>query len=335
MSMQGLKLAIIGATGAVGRDLVELLTQQGAEPQDLLLFASPASVGKRVELGDGGKRVLAMPADPEGSELFDDIEVVFFACPSEVTRAVAPVLAERGLAVVDVGGALAGQAPLAVAHHAEHGFDPFVEQRLIATPSAAAVAMTHLLAPLQELGLVGCRGTVLLPASTAGQAGSEELSGQVVSLFNSQDPPRRVFPQGLAFDVLTQLGTGTGWVPAEARLHAELAALVSVAPEHLGLTTMVAPWFGGMVLSVFIELTWVPELEVLHEAWAAAPGVRVGDPVPGPRRVVGTPELLVGRVRADPAANGIHVVATADNLRMGASVAAVSLVARLREDERL
>ena len=100
MSMQGLKLAIIGATGAVGRDLVELLTQQGAEPQDLLLFASPASVGKRVELGDGGKRVLAMPADPEGSELFDDIEVVFFACPSEVTRAVAPVLAERGLAVV-------------------------------------------------------------------------------------------------------------------------------------------------------------------------------------------------------------------------------------------
>lgn len=332
----GLSIALVGASGAVGADLLQLLPGSGLPVGDLALFAGPSSVGESVEVGERSHRLQVLPPDPLESPVFDETELAIFAAPAELTREVAPLLAERGVAVVDIGGALAGQAPMAIARVAEHGLDRFGEARMVSTPSAPAVLAAHLLGPLEDLGLVSCRGTVLLPASTAGRAGIAELSGQVVSLFNSQDPPRRVFPQGLAFDVLTQVGAGPeDWSPGEQRLAAELAALVRMPPEGLGLTTMVGPWFGGMVASLFIEFAALPDEETLRQSWRGLPGVREGGVVPGPRRVIGTGELLVGRVRMDPVAQGVHVVAVADNLRFGASQAALGLVARLLEESLL
>ena len=332
----GLNVAIVGATGAVGADILQLLPSSGLADAELTLFASPTSAGGTVEVGDRTLHLHTLPPDPLESPVFDDTELAILAAPAEVCRELGPMLAERGIAVVDLGGALAGVAPLALARIAEHGLDRFTEGRMVSTPSAPAVMLTHLMAPLEDLGFAACRGTILLPASLAGRAGIEELSGQVVSLFNSQDPPRKVFPQGLAFDLLTQVGGGPDpWSPGEQRLAAELAALVRVNPERLGHTTMVGPWFGGMVASVFMEFSDLPDAEALRMAWEGVPGLRVGAAVPGPRRLIGTSEMLIGRLRMDPVAQGVHVVAVADNLRFGASQAGLALIQRLMEESLL
>ena len=138
----------------------------------------------------------------------------------------------------------------------------------------------------------------MLSASSIGKAGPEELSGQVVSLFNGKTPPRAVFANGLAFDVISQMGDIIeGWTSAERRVAVEVADVLGWKPEQALTTVVMAPLFAGVAGDIVIEFDHAVDVEAVRAVLDQTPGIRLGDPVPGPRRVAGDSTIYVGRVR--------------------------------------
>lgn len=330
---EGLVVVVFGATGAVGRDLVRALQKAPFPVRALRLVGGKAPKDREIEVEETTFPVTPMPANLMGHAVIAGADLVFLATPPEVSRELGPALAAQGLAVVDIGGALGDQAPLAVPGVGADGQEGFEARRLICSPHPVVVALATLLAPLAELGLVSARGTALISAGLAGQAGVEELSGQVAALFNAGVPPRKVFPGGLAFDVVTPVGAvppdGQGWSDLERQLAVQTAALVGLEPHQLALTVALVPVFAGVTLSLFVELEDERAVSEVLSVLEGAPGVRAADPVPGPRRLAGRAGLYVGRVRPDPAGRGVHLWAAADNLRFGASANALAIATEL------
>lgn len=336
---EGLNIAIIGATGAVGGDLLAALPKSALPLRELRLFASPASVGRVVEHGDRVHRVQALGEDIGSTTMLEGVDLAFLALPSEAARFVGPILAERGIMVVDIGGSLADRGPLVVPAVGADSLQEAARERVVCSPSAPGVLLATVLGALREFAPVGAQGTVLLSAGAAGRAGVDELSGQVVAMFNQKEPPRRVFPNGLAFDLLPGPGAVrppddplAGWTDAEVRLASEVAAVVDLPAPRLAFSLMTAPFFSGLVASLQIELEHEANMDELRAALGSARGLNLADPVPGPRRVVGRSALFVGRLRNDPSGSGgLHLLAVGDNLRFGASNNAIAIATALWE----
>jgi len=163
--------------------------------------------------------------------------------------------------------------------------------------------------------LLSVRGTAWMPASIAGRAAIEELSGQVVSLFNQQDPPRAIFREGLAFDVLPSWGPvgPDGWSVYEANTATETASVLGLGDAAFAVTAMMAPLFAGLLASLTITLEQQPGAEALHELFADTPQLQHVDGRPlMPRARGGHGTVAVGRLREDPAGQALHLVASAD-----------------------
>jgi aspartate-semialdehyde dehydrogenase len=329
---RGFVVVVVGATGAVGEDLARALPLSALPIRELRLVASPRSTVSSVEI-DGRDLAVGQLTDPvSDSPVLDGASLVFFATPPEVTRALAPTVAEMVPAVIDVGSSLAGDAPLWVPFAGTRTVEEIAQQgQIIGSPSAAAVAIATVLGPLVRLGASACRATVLVSAGSAGRAGVEELSQQVVALFNTREPPRTVFPTGLAFDLLPQVGEvgPDGVSSVESRVVAEVAAAVALAPEQIFVTVLGVPTFSGIGLEMHVEIDPLPDLADIRAELEGVPTLELGEPIPGPKRLVGKSRLRIGRLRADPLGTGVHLVAMGDNLRFGASGNAVAIAIQL------
>jgi aspartate-semialdehyde dehydrogenase len=317
--MSGLQIAVVGATGAVGQELLEALSDSDLPIDGVRAIASRTTRQLDVEFRGASQRILLMPESLAESGLVEGTDLVIFATPPEVTRRHAPAVAEQGIAVIDIGGALPDLAPLCVPSISEEPLEAFAETRLIASPSAPAVALAAILGPLMTLGADAVRGTVMLSASIAGRGGIEELGKQVLALYSSTEPPRSVFPSGLAFDLISQVGeVQDGWTTTERRIALEVSALTHLPPQCIGLTVAMVPLFAGVALSLYVQIDPLPGEDELRHFLSESAMLRLGDPVPGPRRLVGRPDIHVGRIRPDPLGSGIHLWAAMDNIRAGA-----------------
>jgi aspartate-semialdehyde dehydrogenase len=326
----GLTVAVVGATGAVGRDLLTVLERANLPIAAFRLFASPASNGEIVEVRERSHRVQSLPSDDGIPAVFEGVDLVFMAAPANVSRGLIPHLQEEDIAVVDIGGTHADKSPLMVPGVSLEPIADFPDTRVMCSPSAPAVVLATVMSQLSIRGAVAVRGTLLMSASSAGKAGAEELSGQVVSLFNGKTPPRVVFPQGLAFDLTSQVGDDVeGWTTVERRVAVEVADLLSWQPEQALMSVVMAPMFAGLAADLTIEFDHGVDLDAVRSLLNETPGVRVGDPVPGPRRVAGDSSIYVGRLRLDPDNSRVHLWVTADNLRVGASANALAIATSL------
>ena len=326
----GLTVAVVGATGAVGQDLVTALARSSVPVKQWRLLASHTTRTRSIDVDGESIRVHGAPPVFAKSPLFEGVDLVVFACPPRVVAEQAHELAEEGIALLDLSGALAGQAPLVVPAVSAAPLVRFRETRTAVIPSASATLIASVVAPLMGLGVERVRGTVMLSASAAGKAGMEELSQQVVAMFNHGEPPRAVFPSGLAFDLVSEVGErDLPWTTTERRLSAELGELLHREPQDFSLTVCVVPTFSGIAASLDLELAEGVSLDEARAAFADLPTVRLGDPVPGPRRLTGKAAAYVGRLRPDPRGQGLALWCAADNLRFAASSTAVSVASAL------
>jgi aspartate-semialdehyde dehydrogenase len=326
----GLTVAVVGATGAVGRDLLEAMGQSRLPVSSLRLFASVATTGETIELEGRKHRVWSLLGSDRVPEQFEGMDLVFLALPPKVARDYGRAIADYDITVIDIGANLADVAPMCIPALDTGALDSISEGRIVCSPSAPAVLVSATLFPLIRMGAVACTGTVLLSAGAAGKKGLEELSGQVIALFNQKDPPREIFPAGLAFDLHTQLGeVEDGWTGPERRVSTELSVLTGLAPERFTLTLAMAPMFAGVMASLRVQFDHSPDLVAVRAALQAQPMVVVGDPLPGARRVAGESEIFIGRLRNDPLDDAVHLWAVCDNLRCGASVNALAIATTL------
>jgi len=336
VSDRKLRVGVAGATGAVGRQLLDQLAEAGLPVGQVVPMASTACTVAQLEVG--GRSVRVENCIPEQIRTLD---LLFCAVPAKAAGPAIQAAREAGVPVIDLSGTLGPRqgVPSVVPAVSRRALQDFRELPAVASPRPDVVALASLLAPIREdAAELWCRGVVLHSAAAFGRQGVEELSDQVVSLFNSRAPARKVFAQGLAFDVLPALGEPdlAGWTADERRCAAASAALLDVAPSALAVTSAVGPWFNGLCLALHVEVEPALSAEACREMLSGAPGLAVvaARALPHPRGVDGSDRLHVGRIREDPAGRGVHLWAAADELRLGAANA-VSILAALVEDDLL
>ena len=323
-----LTLAVLGATGAAGDQLLASLHGSPLVTGPVLAFAGNRR-SPRVDTANWGPGNL--PVYPMAALQDHAPDLVFSCLPPEVAARVLPGLIGRGIYVIDVGNASAGVLDVPLVHPGVMSALP--ERAALAgavrTPSALGWVLAAVLAPLAELGVTSVTASAVEGAIRRGKAGAEELGQQLLANFAGNEPPRRVFPDGLAFDVLAEDVPSDEWSPAERLGADEAAELSQLAPELVALTTCTGALFQGVVMNVHVRGV---QLDAAEQALAERGGngtflrAVAKNGKLHPRAVAGRPGVSWGRLRADPSGDGVHLVAVGDNLA-GAAGAVPMLVA--------
>ncbi|MBD8755523.1 aspartate-semialdehyde dehydrogenase [Pseudomonas coleopterorum] len=324
---QTFDIAVIGATGTVGETLVQVLEERDFPVGALHLLASSESAGASVAYR--GKNVRVREVDQFDFSL---VKWVFFAAGPAVTRSFAPRATAAGCTIIDLSGGLpVNEAPNVVpeANAAILADLPVPVQ--VASPSAAAIALAVILAPLRAvLDLQQVHVTACLAVSALGREAVSELARQTAELLNVRPLEPRFFDRQMAFNLLAQVGTpdAQGHVPLERRLVSELRELLGMPTLKISVTCVQAPVFFGDSYSIAVQSGTALDLAVVNQVLSTAPGIEtVEDDYPtAVGDAVGQDVVYVGRVRTgidDPQA--LSLWATVDNVRKGAALNAVQV----------
>lgn len=300
---RGLRVAVAGATGALGREVLAVLEERRFPVGELLPFATDRSLGEDVEFQDD-----VIPVLTEPPRRLDGIQLLLVCTPPEAALEWVRQALRAAVPCLDASGVLAAsqEVPLGVA-----GISPLDELRaapVVTAPGGPGLAWALVLEPLRRAaGLRRVVGTVLRSASCAGRDGLAALSSETISLLNQQDPPTSaVFPAPVAFDVLPSAGglaEAAGPSETERALQRELGRLWRGFP--LSVTAVQVPTFVGDGSALWIETERVLACSEAIQVLGKAPGVEVwrGDESgPTTRDATAREVALVGRLRADTAA---------------------------------
>ena len=329
-----LVLALVGATGAVGRTVLDALDDLDVPVKALRAFASSRSAGTTLAFRDDDLKVERLR---EGA--FQGCDVAIFCAGPAVSREWAARAWADGCPVVDDSPAFRGEAdvPLVVPEVNAAAVAGFSARGVVANPSSIATALALALAPLRDAA--GLRRVVVSTyhsASGLGQAGVEELEKQARDLLNLRepDPPAR-FPHRLAFNVIPQVGAfvGGGATDAEAGIVSETRKVLGDDALAISATAVRVPVFFGHCASVNVATRRPLGAAGARAALAKAAGVKVVDDpdqrvYPMPMLVGSEDAALVGRLRDDPSQeHGLDLFVSIENTRKGAATNAVQVAA--------
>ncbi|MCG0065917.1 MULTISPECIES: aspartate-semialdehyde dehydrogenase [Streptomyces] len=330
-------LAVVGATGAVGTVMLQILSQRADIWGEIRLIASPRSAGRKLAVRGAEVEVVALAEDA-----FDGVDIALFDVPDEVAAQWAPVAAARGAVVVDNSGAfrMDPDVPLVVPEINPHT----VRSRprgIVASPNCTTLTMIVALGALHaEFGLRELVVSSYQAVSGAGRAGVETLRAQLslvagTELGTKPGDVRRVvgedtgpFPEPVALNVVPWAGSlrEDGWSSEEMKVRDESRKILGLPRLPIAVTCVRVPVVTTHSLTVHARFQREVGVDGAREILATAPGVVLcDDPAAGefptPADVVGTDPTWVGRVRRaldDPTA--LELFVCGDNLRKGAAL---------------
>jgi aspartate-semialdehyde dehydrogenase len=331
-------LAVVGATGAVGTVMLDLLSTREDVWGEIRLVASPRSAGRRLWVRGEEIEVLAL-----APEVFDGVDVAMFDVPDEVSAVWAPVAAERGAVAVDNSGAfrMDPDVPLVVpevnAHAARHR-----PRGIIANPNCTTLSMIVAVGALHaEFGLAELVVASYQAASGAGQAGVDTLHDQISKVAGNRELGSRAgdvrravgdevgpFPAPLALNVVPWAGSlkDDGWTSEELKVRNESRKILGLPSLRVAATCVRVPVVTTHSLAVHAVFECEVDVDIARQVLRDAPGVVLYDDpergeFPTPNDVVGTDPTWVGRLRQhldEPAA--LELFVCGDNLRKGAAL---------------
>lgn len=326
-----MNVAILGATGAVGRTMLDVLAERGVAVEELTLLASTRSAGSRI--GWGGREWTVRTPAPG---CFRGVDVALFSAGADRSREWAPLAAEEGAVVVDNSSAwrMDPQVPLVVPevnaaalHDRPRG--------IIANPNCSTIQMVVALAAVQRAaGLARVVATTFQSASGAGETGRDTLRRELGG--NGGMENESPFLRVLAGNVIPQIGDFAegGWTGEEWKMVRETRKILSLPDLPVAATCVRVPVEVGHAVQVLVETERELDVRGACEALAAFGGIRCAadaDAFPTPADAAGRDEVFVGRVRHDPALpRTLHFWVVADNLRKGAATNAVQILEALR-----
>ena len=258
------KIAIVGASTLLGRELKESLADSPLAVADINLFDGEESRGQLDQIGDEITFVQEIEDDS-----FENIDFTFFCGSPELTLKHLRTALRSGTTVLDLSGALDQQEGVLTAAPWLTPITPDLFTAAVAPAHPAALALALLFNRLQSaVKLHSAATTLLLPASEFGQAAMDELHQQTLSLLSFKDMPREVFDAQTAFNVLSGFGESAKakLTAAETRIRRNFAALLPATVPTLAVQAVQAPVFHGLVFSVAVELAEPVELRTLEEA---------------------------------------------------------------------
>jgi aspartate-semialdehyde dehydrogenase len=333
----GLRVAVVGASGLVGREILRLLDERSESHAELRLLGSPRTAGATIEEGDVQGRIeLLRPG------AFDEIDVAFFAAGPSVALEWAPVAAQAGAAVVDLSSRfrLDQMVPLVVPEVNPDTLAGWRERGIVASPSSAVVGLTVVLAPLATAA--GIRRVVVSTYSGVASAGRRAVAGlskETIDLLNGRGQKPTWFPRRIAFNSVPQQGDiePGGATTHELHVVEETRRVLGDPALAMQITAVRIPMFFGLGLSVALETEQPLSPDEAVEILRPAPGIMVhaspDDAYPTPVEVTGSAATHAGRIRSDPSVeNGLALWVALDNVGKGAALNAVEIAELLVRD---
>jgi aspartate-semialdehyde dehydrogenase len=334
-----MRVAVAGATGAVGREMLRTLEARRFPVDELVPLASARSEGARLRFGGRDVEVRRLDA-----ESFADADLALFSAGAAASREHAPRAAEAGCIVVDNSSAfrMDPDVPLVIPEVNPEAVQ--AHRGIIANPNCTAITAIMAVAPLH--GAAGLRSLVVSSyqsVSGAGERGVRELLEQVDKLRGQEDdlrapdadalPAGEVFGRTIAFNVIPRAGTfePDGATSEEVKLANETRKILDIPDLPVAATVVRVPVMVGHAVSIHAEFDRQIAPGEARLAMADFPGVRVyddpsSDLFPTPLDAAGIDEVLVGRVRrASERADALLLWAVGDNLRKGAALNAVQI----------
>jgi aspartate-semialdehyde dehydrogenase len=333
----GYRVAVAGATGAVGRELLKTLAEREFPARDVIALASGRAVGAEVSYGED--QVLKV----QNLERFDfkGVQLGLFAPGAAVSAVQAPRAAAAGCLVVDCTGRfhMEPDVPLVVPEVNPQALAKAAKRRLVANPTASTIQLALALKPLHELARVKrVVASTYQSVSGAGKEAMDELWSQTRGLFVNEMPPSEQFTKQIAFNVIPHIDEflEDGATREEWALAVETRKILD--PDiQLVATCVRVPVFIGHAVAVAVEFERPITEHQAREALREAPGVVVLDrPDDGgyvtPVDCAGEDAVYVSRLRQDPSLpHGLAFWCVADNLRKGAALNAVQIAELLHE----
>ena len=325
-------VAILGATGAVGEEIINGLSERSFPIASLRLFASKRSAGMVINWNRQQIRV----EDVEDAEL-SGIEIAFFSAGGDTSKKYAGRFIEAGAVIIDNTSAFRMEeaVPLVVPEVNAHALEG--HHGIISNPNCSTI---QLMAPLKALhdlaGLKRVVASTYQSASGAGKRAMEELRDQVIKVLRFEDPPLNVFSRRLAFDLIPQIGSfeSSGDTNEEEKMINESRKILSLPELKVSATCVRVPTFIGHCVSLNVELESPVEMNAVIEALEDAEGILLctEEEWPNNADVVGQDDVWVGRLRRDRSVeSGVNLWVAADNLRKGAAINAIEIAESLVE----
>lgn len=332
----GINVAVVGATGAVGEEMISVLAERRFPVSELRPMSSSRSAGQTIQFG--GDSIEVQEASLES---FSGINLALFSAGSSVSLEFGRALAEQGITVIDNSRAfrMESDVPLIVP---EVNANAVVDtDYLIANPNCSTIQLVVALAALRNVGkLQRVIVSTYQSASGAGRGAMDELRDQTIDLLNFRSPKVENFSRRLAFDVLAQIDqfADDGFTLEEHKMINETRKILSRPDLSVCATCVRVPVFVGHAISVNVEFESTFSMPDIQKALSNFEGLvfqSAQEDFPTTDDVAGFDEVHVGRLRRDPSTtNGIALWVVADNLRKGAATNAVQIAEMLVEQGR-
>ncbi|WP_243313281.1 aspartate-semialdehyde dehydrogenase [Fundidesulfovibrio agrisoli] len=327
--MSKLVVAVAGATGAVGREMLKTLEDRNFPATEVRALASSRSAGTTVPFKDGELTVAEMT-----EKSFEGVDLALFSAGGSTSKKFAPHAVKSGCVVVDNSSAwrMDPKVPLVVPEVNPGDVD--WHTGIIANPNCSTIQMVVAMKPLHDLFTIKRVVVSTYQAvSGTGQKAITELETQVRQMFNGIDPEVKVYPHQIAFNCLPQIDVFSegDYTYEEIKMIKETAKIMGDDSIKVTATTVRVPVFYGHSESVNLEFEKPVTAAQARAALAAAPGVQVYDNpaekmYPMPIMAAGEDEVFVGRIRQDNTVeNGLNMWIVADNIRKGAALNAVQI----------
>jgi aspartate-semialdehyde dehydrogenase len=332
--MMGYKVAVVGATGNVGREMLEILAERRFPADEVVAIASRRSMGVEVSYGEKTLKVKALEHYD-----FSDVDICLMSAGGSVSKEWSPKIAAAGAVVIDNSSAWRYDAdvPLVVPEVNAAAVADFRKKGIIANPNCSTAQLVVVLKPLHDkFKIKRVVVSTYQSVSGAGKDGMDELDRQTKSLYSLGDVEVKKFPKRIAFNVIPHIDVfmDDGSTKEEWKMVVETKKILDPKIK-LHATCVRVPVFVGHSEAVNIEFENEASVDEVHEILRTAPGVLVVDKhedggYATPLEAAGEDATYVSRVRSDPTVdNGIALWCVSDNLRKGAALNAIQIAEAL------
>ncbi len=332
-----LTVAVVGATGVVGRTMVRVLGERAFPIGELRLLASGRSAGRTVQAN--GRAITIAEATPDA---FDGVDIALFSAGGDISKALAPEAAARGATVIDNSSAwrMDPNVPLVVSQVNPEDLED--HEGIIANPNCSTMQLTPILMALRDS--VGIERVVVDTYQSVSGTGADaiaELEGQIKAHVDGEEKTAVIYPHPIAFNALPEIDVflDNGYTKEEWKIVTESQKILHLPELRISCTAVRVPVFVSHSEAVHVETTEPVTPDRARRLFGGVPGVVVQDDpatheYPLATDAAGRDEVFVGRVRQDPSipdGRGLAFWVVSDNLRKGAATNAVELAEALVE----
>ncbi|MDE6098422.1 MAG: aspartate-semialdehyde dehydrogenase [Muribaculaceae bacterium] len=327
-----MNIAIVGASGAVGQELLKVLDQQDFPVERLRLFGSERSAGRRYAFRGNEIEVEVLGADRQA---FLGTDIAFVSAGASVSREYAGMITAHGAIMIDNSSAFRMDSDVPLVVPEVNPGDAFeAPRRIIANPNCTTIQMVVALNPIHRISPIKrVHVATYQAASGAGAAAMDELVAQHRDIMEGREVSPRRFAHQLAYNVIPHIDVfgQDDYTREELKMHYETKKIMHAPDTEVSATCVRVPVMRAHSEAIWVSTERAVSVEEAREAFAKAPGVVLADDIssnvyPMPLDLAGSDPVYVGRIRRDLAdPNGLNFWCVSDQIRKGAALNAVQI----------